>query len=440
MKLTVHGTGYVGLVTGACIADTGNHVLCADVDADKIERLRQGEIPIFEPGLEPIVRRNIERGRLQFTTDRAEAVAFGTIQFVAVGTPPGEDGSADIQYVQNVARSIGRHMDDYRLVINKSTVPVGTADMVRDTVAEQLKKRGANLEFDVASNPEFLKEGAAVDDFRKPDRIILGAETERAENLVRELYEPFNRNHDRLIIMDVRSAELTKYAANTMLATKISFMNELAGLAEQVGADIEKVRIGIGSDPRIGYEFIYPGCGFGGSCFPKDVRALIHTSTVSGVKSELMEAVQSVNERQKEVLFRKLSDHFSGDLDGRTVALWGLAFKPNTDDMRDAPSRVFMEACWAAGVSIKAYDPVARDETRGIYGERDDLEYCETAEAALVNADALVVVTEWREFRSPDFDTMFENLTLPVVIDGRNIYDPVQMRNKGFSYYAIGRI
>jgi UDPglucose 6-dehydrogenase len=415
-------------------------VLCADIDADKIDRLRLGEIPIFEPGLERIVRRNIERGRLQFTTDPAEAVAFGTIQFVAVGTPPGEDGSADLQYVQNVARSIGQHMDDYRLVINKSTVPVGTADMVRDIVAEQLQKRGANLEFDVASNPEFLKEGAAVDDFRKPDRIILGAETERAENLVRELYEPFNRNHDRLIIMDVRSAELTKYAANTMLATKISFMNELAGLAEQVGADIEKVRIGIGSDPRIGYEFIYPGCGFGGSCFPKDVRALIHTSNVSGVKSELMEAVQSVNDRQKEVLFKKLSDHFSGELDGRTVALWGLAFKPNTDDMRDAPSRVFMEACWAAGVSIKAYDPVARDESRRIYGERDDLEYCETAADALVDADALVVVTEWREFRSPDFDTMLENLKLPVVIDGRNIYDPAQMRNKGFSYYAIGRI
>ncbi len=438
MKLTIHGTGYVGLVTGACIADTGNQVLCVDIDKDKIAALERGEIPIYEPGLESIVMRNIAAGRLLFTTDVAKGVAFGDIQVIAVGTPPDEDGSADLQYVLEVARSVGKLMASYKLVVTKSTVPVGTADKVREALHSELQARQSVLSFDVASNPEFLKEGAAVEDFRKPDRIIMGVDSERAEKLLRELYEPFNRNHERLVVMDVRSAELTKYAANAMLATKISFMNELANLAEALDADIEKVRVGIGSDPRIGYEFIYPGCGFGGSCFPKDVRALVHTASQVGVQAELIEAVQGVNDRQKHVLFRKLSAHF-GDLSGKNVALWGLAFKPNTDDMREAPSRVFMEACWAAGVNVQAYDPVATDEARRIYGERDDLQLCETPEAALKGADALVVVTEWREFRSPDFAFIKDTLNQPVVIDGRNIYDPEHMAARGFAYYAVGR-
>jgi len=438
MKLTVHGTGYVGLVTGACIADTGNHVLCVDIDKDKIAALECGEIPIYEPGLDSIVKRNVESGRLRFTTDVAQGVAFGELQIIAVGTPPDEDGSADLQYVLDVARSIGSLMDRYKLVVTKSTVPVGTADKVREALEGELKQRESDLGFDVASNPEFLKEGAAVEDFRKPDRIIMGVDSERAEDLLRELYEPFNRSHERLVVMDVRSAELTKYAANAMLATKISFMNELANMAEALNADIENVRVGIGSDPRIGYEFIYPGCGFGGSCFPKDVRALVHTAKQIGVQADLIEAVQSVNDRQKHVLFRKLSAHY-GDLKGKRVALWGLAFKPNTDDMREAPSRVFMEACWDAGVSVQAYDPVASDEARRLYGERDDLKLCSTPEAALEGADALVVVTEWREFRSPDFDALKVKLNQPVVIDGRNIYDPEHMAKLGFSYYAVGR-
>ncbi|NND54906.1 MAG: UDP-glucose/GDP-mannose dehydrogenase family protein, partial [Gammaproteobacteria bacterium] len=383
MKLTVHGTGYVGLVTGACIADTGNHVCCVDIDEAKVNALRQGEIPIHEPGLDDIVRRNIKNGRLIFTTDVAEGVAYGELQFIAVGTPPDEDGSADLQYVLEVGKSIGKYMDDYRLVITKSTVPVGTAEKVRGAVAESLAARSADIEFDVASNPEFLKEGAAVDDFRKPDRIVLGVDSDRAHALLRELYEPFNRNHDRLVVMDIASAELTKYAANAMLATKISFMNELATMAEVLGADIERVRIGIGSDPRIGYEFIYPGCGFGGSCFPKDVRALVHTAGEIGVEPHLLAAVQTVNDRQKHILFRKLEKHFGSELRGKTVALWGLAFKPNTDDMREAPSRVFLEAAWSAGVRVQAYDPVARDETRRIYGERDDLKLCVSADDAL---------------------------------------------------------
>ncbi len=438
MKLTIHGTGYVGLVTGACIADTGNQVLCVDIDKDKIAALERGEIPIYEPGLESIVMRNVAAGRLLFTTDVAKGVAFGDIQVIAVGTPPDEDGSADLQYVLEVARSVGKLMASYKLVVTKSTVPVGTADKVREALYSELQARQSVLAFDVASNPEFLKEGAAVEDFRKPDRIIMGVDSERAEKMLRELYEPFNRNHERLVVMDVRSAELTKYAANAMLATKISFMNELANLAEALDADIEKVRVGIGSDPRIGYEFIYPGCGFGGSCFPKDVRALVHTASQVGVRAELIEAVQGVNDRQKHVLFRKLSAHF-GNLSGKRVALWGLAFKPNTDDMREAPSRVFMEACWAAGVNVQAYDPVATDEARRIYGERDDLQLCETPEAALKGADALVVVTEWREFRSPDFALIKDTLNQPVVIDGRNIYDPEHMAARGFAYYAVGR-
>ncbi len=438
MKLTVHGTGYVGLVTGACIADTGNQVLCVDIDADKVAALKRGEIPIYEPGLEDIVKRNVKNGRLKFTTDVAEGVAFGQLQFIAVGTPPDEDGSADLQYVLEVARTVGRHMTDYRLVVTKSTVPVGTADKVRDALQAELKARSADLEFDVASNPEFLKEGAAVEDFRKPDRIVVGVDSQRAEDLLRELYEPFNRNHDRLVVMDIRSAELTKYAANAMLATKISFMNELSNMAEALHADIEKVRVGIGSDPRIGYEFIYPGCGFGGSCFPKDVKALARTAAEIGVQAELIEAVQNVNERQKTILFRKLARHF-GDLQGKRIALWGLAFKPNTDDMREAPSRVFMEACWDAGAIVQAYDPVAAEEAARIYGQRADLHLCATADEALHAADALVVATEWREFRQPDFAALKELLAEPVVVDGRNIYDPQQMKARGFAYYAVGR-
>ncbi|MEJ2139629.1 MAG: UDP-glucose/GDP-mannose dehydrogenase family protein [Gammaproteobacteria bacterium] len=439
MKITIHGTGYVGLVTGACIADTGAHVLCVDVDERKIEMLRNGEIPIYEPGLESVVRRNIANGRLRFTTDTDEAVRYGLIQMIAVGTPPDEDGSADMQYVLAVANSISSRMDSYKLIVNKSTVPVGTADRVRKALEDGLLERNEDIPFDIASNPEFLKEGAAVADFMKPDRIIIGADSEKAVELLRRLYEPFNRNHERLVVMDVRSAELTKYAANAMLATKISFMNELAGLAERLGADIEKVRVGIGSDPRIGYDFIYPGCGFGGSCFPKDVRALAHTARENDFQAELLEAVESVNLRQKTVLFAKLHNYYEGQLKGKTVALWGLAFKPNTDDIREAPSRDFMEACWEAGVAVRAYDPVAREETARVYGDRSDLALCDSAEAALEGADALVIATEWREFRSPDFDKIAEMLSSPLIIDGRNIFEPKQMLELGFEYLAIGR-
>ncbi len=439
MKITFHGTGYVGLVTGACIADTGNHVMCVDVDADKISSLQQGNIPIYEPGLDAIVQRNCGNGRLQFTTDIAKAVSFADVQVIAVGTPPDEDGSADMQYVLEVANSIGSEMDSYKVIVNKSTVPVGTADKVREMVSSQLAQRGVDLDFDVVSNPEFLKEGAAVNDFMKPDRIVVGTDSDRAKALIKEMYEPFNRNHNRSIFMDIRSAELTKYAANALLATKISFINELAGIADRMGADIEQVRVGIGSDPRIGYEFIYPGCGFGGSCFPKDVRALAHASAEIGFDAELINAVERVNNRQKEVVFGKLMQHFDNDIKGRTVALWGLAFKPNTDDMREAPSRNLMEAVWAAGATIQAYDPVAIEEAKRIYGDRPDLLLCDSAESALKSADALVVVTEWREFRSPDFEQMKIALSAAVVIDGRNIYDPAHMQELGFSYYAIGR-
>jgi UDPglucose 6-dehydrogenase len=439
MDISIHGTGYVGLVTGACIADAGNHVMCVDIDAQKIARLQGGEIPIYEPGLESIVKRNIANGRLMFTTDVQKGVAFGMVQFIAVGTPPGEDGSADMQYVYAVASSIGSVMNDYRVVVNKSTVPVGTADKVREIIQGQLTSRGVSCDFDVVSNPEFLKEGAAVNDFIKPDRIIVGTNSERAATIMRRLYAPFNRNRDRFMRLDARSAELTKYAANAMLATKISFMNELANLAELVGADIEQVRIGIGSDPRIGYEFIYPGCGFGGSCFPKDVRALVNTAAEFGYRAELIEAVQNVNDEQKNVLFKKLHTHFGGQLHGRVIALWGLAFKPNTDDMREAPSLNFIESCWEAGVQIRAYDPIALDATGKIYGKRSDLVLCGSAEEALEGADALVVVTEWREFRTPDFGRIAELLSDAVVFDGRNIYDPKQMTELGFKYYAIGR-
>ncbi|MCP4088868.1 MAG: UDP-glucose/GDP-mannose dehydrogenase family protein [Gammaproteobacteria bacterium] len=439
MKITFHGTGYVGLVTGACIADTGNHVMCVDIDADKISSLQQGNIPIYEPGLDAIVQRNCGNGRLQFTTDIAKAISFADVQVIAVGTPPDEDGSADMQYVLEVANSIGSEMDSYKVIVNKSTVPVGTADKVREMVSSQLAQRGVDLDFDVVSNPEFLKEGAAVNDFMKPDRIVVGTDSDRAKALIKEMYEPFNRNHNRSIFMDIRSAELTKYAANALLATKISFINELAGIADRMGADIEQVRVGIGSDPRIGYEFIYPGCGFGGSCFPKDVRALAHASAEIGFDAELINAVERVNNRQKEVVFGKLMQHFDNDIKGRTVALWGLAFKPNTDDMREAPSRNLMEAVWAAGATIQAYDPVAIEEAKRIYGDRPDLLLCDSAESALKSADALVVVTEWREFRSPDFEQMKIALSAAVVIDGRNIYDPAHMQELGFSYYAIGR-
>jgi UDPglucose 6-dehydrogenase len=439
MKVTVHGTGYVGLVTGACIADAGNQVVCVDIDAGKVAMLERGEIPIFEPGLEAIVRRNFAAGRLRFTTDVAAGVRHGELQFIAVGTPKSEDGSADLRHVLTVADTIGTHMDEYRVIVDKSTVPVGTGDRVRDTVAAALARRGATLPFDVVSNPEFLKEGAAVADFMKPDRIIVGTDSDRATALLRQLYEPFSRSHDKLIVMDIRSAELTKYAANVMLATKISLMNELANIAERYGADIEQVRTGIGSDPRIGYAFIYPGCGYGGSCFPKDVHALIQSADEIGYDAELVRAVDRVNDRQKDVLFRRIQAHYGGDVRDRTFALWGLAFKPNTDDMREAPSRVLMESLWAAGARVRAYDPQSMQETRRIYGERPDLELCASAAATLDGADALVVVTEWQEFRSPDFDQLRARLRAPVIFDGRNLYDPRLMVRLGFRYFGIGR-
>ncbi len=439
MRMTIFGSGYVGLVTGACMAETGNHVVCVDIDERKIERLNAGDIPIYEPGLEAYIERNVEAGRLEFTTDVDKGVAHGLFQFIAVGTPPDEDGSADLQHVLAVAESIGAHMNDYRIIIDKSTVPVGTADKVRKHVAAALEDRKLDLEFDVVSNPEFLKEGAAINDFMKPDRIIVGTDNPRTAELLRALYEPFNRNHDRMITMDVRSAELTKYAANAMLATKISFMNEIANLAERVGADIEKVRVGIGSDPRIGYHFIYPGAGYGGSCFPKDVRALARSAAASGYDAKLLNAVEDVNNRQKHRLFEKISRHFLGDLDGKAIALWGLAFKPNTDDMREAPSRVLMESLWEAGATVRAYDPEAMDEARRLYPDESKLVLCDNAEEALSGADALAIVTEWQEFRSPDFDKIKSELAAPVIFDGRNLYDPAVLHSLGLIYYAIGR-
>ncbi len=439
MRLTIFGSGYVGLVTGACMAEMGNHVVCVDIDEDKIRRLNEGEIPIYEPGLEPLVERNTEAGRLEFTTDVQKGVDHGVFQFIAVGTPPDEDGSADLKHVLAVAASIGEHMKEYRIIVDKSTVPVGTADRVRQRIAEVLVRRGVPLEFDVVSNPEFLKEGAAVNDFMKPDRIIVGTDNPRTTELLKALYEPFTRNRDRLISMDVRSAELTKYAANAMLATKISFMNELANLAERFDADIEMVRIGIGSDPRIGYQFIYPGIGYGGSCFPKDVQALARSATAAGYDSELLNAVEAVNNRQKQRLFQKMQAHYQGDLTGKTIALWGLSFKPKTDDMREAPSRVLMEALWEAGATVRAYDPVAMDEARRIYGERDDLVFCDSSMEAVEGADALAIVTEWQEFRSPDYDELKAKLTQPVIFDGRNLYEPHLMEHFGFTYHAIGR-
>jgi UDPglucose 6-dehydrogenase len=439
VRLTIFGSGYVGLVTGACFAEAGNNVLCVDVDEKKVEKLRNGESPIFEPGLEEMLKRNIAAGRISFTTDAAEGVKHGLFQFIAVGTPPDEDGSADLKYVLAVAESIGKNISEYRAVVTKSTVPVGTADKVKAKIDATLKARGASAEFDVVSNPEFLKEGAAISDFMKPDRIVVGTDNPRTAELLKALYDPFTRNRERMIVMDVRSSELTKYAANAMLATKISFMNELANLAERMGADIEKVRLGIGSDPRIGYHFIYPGCGYGGSCFPKDVQALGRSARDHAFKADLLDAVEAVNKRQKDVMFERIKGYFSGNLAGRTVAVWGLAFKPNTDDMREAPSRVLMESLWAAGAKVRAYDPVASEETGRIYGERPDLALVKHANDALKGADALAIVTEWQEFRSPDFDNIKAELKHPVVFDGRNLYDPAFVKRFGLTYYGIGR-
>ena len=440
MKVTIFGTGYVGLVTGTCLADMGHHVMCVDINEQKVQALKQGIIPIFEPGLDALVKANVASGNLNFTTSAEEGVNYADVQFIAVGTPPDEDGSADLQYVLAVANSIASYMSGYKVIVNKSTVPVGTADKVQAVVEKVLQARGTALEFDVVSNPEFLKEGAAVNDCMKPDRIVIGAKSDKAVAMMKELYAPFNRNHDRMIVMDVRSSELTKYAANCMLATKISFMNEMANLAERLGADIEQVRLGIGSDPRIGYHFIYPGCGYGGSCFPKDVQALIRTADQIDFDSHILKAVEQVNERQKSVLVDRVKEHFGrNNIAGKTFALWGLAFKPNTDDMREAPARVVMEALWQLGAKVQAFDPEAMEETQRIYGQRDDLSLCGTKEAALQNADALIICTEWKNFRAPDFKALRAALKHPVVFDGRNLYDPEVVKRHDMVYYAIGR-
>ncbi|MBA4710155.1 UDP-glucose dehydrogenase family protein [Aquitalea aquatica] len=439
MKITVVGSGYVGLVTGTCLAEVGNHVLCLDVDPAKIATLQQGGIPIYEPGLDDMVRRNVEAGRLSFTTDIPAAVAFGEVQFIAVGTPPDEDGSADLQYVLAAARNIGLYMSEPKVVVDKSTVPVGTADKVKAQIAATLAERGADIAYSVVSNPEFLKEGAAIEDFMKPDRIVVGAEDERAIELMRRLYAPFQRNHDRILFMDVRSAELTKYAANAMLATRISFMNELANLAEDLGADIELVRRGIGSDPRIGYHFLYPGAGYGGSCFPKDVKALVASGREQGHAMRVLTAVEEANEAQKRRLVDKLVKRFGEDLRGHHFALWGLAFKPNTDDMREASSRVIIAELIRRGATVAAYDPVAADEARRVMGDLPGLRFADDMMAALHGADALLVVTEWKMFRAPDFDAIKASLKHPVILDGRNMYDPAWLRELGFDYQAIGR-
>ena len=439
MKLTIYGTGYVGLVTGACLADVGHDVLCMDVDAEKIARLERGEIPIFEPGLTEIVEHCTRAGRLRFTTDPAVAATHGVLQFIAVGTPADDDGSADMQYVHAVARQIGRHLERYAVVVTKSTVPVGTAARVKELVAEELAMRGRKADLDVASNPEFLKEGAAVEDFAKPDRIIVGTDSDRVRRLMRDCYAPFARTREKILFMDVPSAELTKYAANGMLATKISFMNEIANIAERVGADVEHVRQGIGSDPRIGYHFIYPGCGYGGSCFPKDLRALDGFARRAGYEAALVRSVETVNERQKRTLFEKLETALGGSVAGTTIAVWGLAFKPNTDDMRDAPSRALMEALWAAGARVRAYDPEARRECARLYGERPDLVLVDDRGAALEGADALVICTEWKEFRALNTELFLEKLARPIIVDGRNLYDPDSLRDTGITYLSVGR-
>ena len=439
MKVSIFGTGYVGLVTGACFAEMGNDVLCVDVDADKVAQLQAGEIPIYEPGLESMVRANSALGQLRFSTDPDQGVDHGEIIFIAVGTPSDEDGSADLQYVLSVANSIGQRMISEKVIVDKSTVPVGTADQVQASVAAALAERGVDIPFHVVSNPEFLKEGAAIADFMKPDRIVIGSSSQRGAEIVDQLYAPFNRNHDKIVHMDVRSAELTKYAANVMLATRISLMNELANLADRLGADIEAVRRGIGMDPRIGYHFIYAGTGYGGSCFPKDVKALIHTAAEVGYEARVVASVEEVNKAQKRVLFDKLSNHFAHQLDGRIFAMWGLAFKPNTDDMREAPSRTLIELLTANGAAVRAYDPEANEEALRIYSDNKAVQICNSRSDTLNEADGLLVVTEWNEFRSPDFNAVKAALKEPVVFDGRNLYDPDFMRQAGFAYYAIGR-
>ncbi len=439
MKVTVFGIGYVGLVQAAVLAQVGHDVVCVDVDQSKVENLKKGIIPIYEPGLTPLVQENYNAGRLSFTTVAEEGIQHGKLVFIAVGTPPDENGSADLQYVLKVAETIATHMQEYKVVINKSTVPVGTADKVQAKILEVLQQRNETIAFDVVSNPEFLKEGAAVNDCMRPDRIVVGTASEDVKDLMRELYAPFSRNHDKIIFMDVRSAELTKYAANCMLATKISFMNEMANLAEKLGADIEMVRHGIGSDARIGYQFIYPGCGYGGSCFPKDVQALIRTANDIEYTPSILEAVEKVNNNQKHKLFQHVCTEFGTSLQGMQFAVWGLSFKPQTDDMREASSRVLMESLWKAGAKVKAYDPEAMSECQRIYGERDDLMLMGTKEACLSECDALIICTEWSQFRAPDFELIQSKLKSRVIIDGRNLYDPRLMKKKGFKYYAIGR-
>ena len=448
MKITVIGSGYVGLVSGACLAELGNDVLCLDVDPRKIALLQQGGVPIYEPGLEELIKSNVASGRLRFTTDVEQSVMHGLVQMIAVGTPSGEDGSADLQYVIAASRAIGRTMNEYKVIVDKSTVPVGTADKVKQAVQEELYKRKIKTDFSVVSNPEFLKEGSAIDDFNRPDRIVIGAEDESAIKVMREMYAPFQRNHDRLMVMDIKSAELTKYAANAMLATRISFMNELANLAERVGADIEHVRKGIGSDQRIGYHFLYAGCGYGGSCFPKDIRALQRTGEEYGLPLKVLGAVEQVNDAQKSVLLQKITKRFGNDLKGKHFALWGLAFKPGTDDMREATSRVVMEGLWAKGATITAFDPVAMKETRHIYplqssqkagGGRPDLSYADNSKDALQDADALIIVTEWKAFKSPDFSVIKARLKQPVIFDGRNLFEPASVAEQGIEYHGIGR-
>ena len=440
MKITVIGTGYVGLVTGACLSEVGNDVMCFDIDTKKIAILQKGEIPIYEPGLQDMVRRNVSAGRLHFTDKVETATQFGTIQFIAVGTPPGEDGGADVQYVLDAARNIGKYMNDYKVVVDKSTMPVGTADAVRESILQELKLRGVNTPFSVVSNPEFLKEGAAIDDFMRPGRIVLGCDDDQAELNMRALYAPFQRHHDRLVLMDIRSAELTKYAANAMLATRISFMNELANLAEKLGADIESVRKGIGSDPRIGYDFLYAGAGYGGSCFPKDVKALIKSaSEAGGCELKVLQAVETANSAQKHVLANKIKGHFGAELQGKHFALWGLSFKANTDDIREASSLTVINDLLAAGATVTAYDPVAMDNVKRLYQDESRLQCAESPMAALQGADALVIVTEWKEFRSPDFSAIKDMLKSAVIFDGRNLYEPRMVREMGFEYFPIGR-
>ena len=439
MRITIFGSGYVGLVTGACFANVGNQVVCVDIDQAKVDALNNGQIPIYEPGLDSYISQSLADGSLSFTIDAAAAVAHGEMIFIAVGTPPEEDGSADLQYVLQVADTIGQFMDDFKVVVNKSTVPVGTADKVSDRLQQALDQRGLDLGFDVASNPEFLKEGAAIADFTRPDRIVVGTDSTAVEAMMQELYAPYNRQRDKLIFMDLRSAELTKYAANSLLATKISFINEIANIADLVGADIEQVRVGIGSDPRIGYSFIYPGCGFGGSCFPKDLRAMEATAVSAGYLPKLLSAVSAVNDQQKSLLFKKIDSYFDGQLEGKTIALWGLAFKPGTDDMREAPSRDLMEALWQRGAKVQAFDPHGMEATQEIYGVRNDLLLCGTKEAALQGADILAICTEWKPFWSPDFALIKDSLKQPVIFDGRNLYDPARLQDQGIQYFGMGR-